>query len=94
MDARNPEHGVLVEGEMTPEIEAGIKDADLTLVIGTATEEMTDTGIGTGNDDTPRLALALGIPDVVIIKISKSGGLGIGNEGRDLPLLIQREVAA
>ena len=55
---------------------------------------MTDPGIGTGNDDTPLLALALGIPDVVIIKISKSGGLGIGNEGKDLPPLILREAAA
>jgi hypothetical protein len=83
-----------VEGEMTPEIEAGIKDADLTLEIGTATEEMTDPGIRTGNDDTPHHALALGIPDVVIVKISKSGGLGIGNEGRGLPPLIRREAAA
>jgi len=90
----NPQGGVLVEGKMTTEIEAGNNEGDLTHEIGFATEEMTDPGIGTGNDDTPRLALALGIPDVVIIKISKSGGLGIGNEGKDLPPLILREAAA
>ena len=94
MGATNPEGEVLVEGEMTPEIEGGIKDADLTLAIGTATEEMTDPGIGTENGDTPRLALAQGILDAAVIKISKSEDLVIGNEGRDLPPLIQREAAA
>ena len=96
MDARSPAVEVLVAIETTPGIEAGIKEGDLTLAIGTATEEMTDTGIGigTGNDDTLPLALALGIRDVAIIKISKSVGLETGNEGRGLPPLIRRGAAA
>ena len=94
MDVRSPECGVHGEGDVTPEIEAGNNEGDLTLEIGIVTEEMTGPGIGKENDDTPRLALALGILDVAIIKISKSGGLGIGNEGIGLHPLIRREAAA
>ena len=96
MAARSPAVGVLVAIETTRGIEAGNKEGDLTLAIGTTTEEMTDTGIGIGteNDDNRPLALALEIRDVAIIKISKSVDLVTGNEGRGLHPLVQRGAAA